>query len=164
MPETALEIESGAELLRFQPNEVEINGRLYLVLTGYEGTGHRCFWCGGELKGKLKRYCYGHMLLYYRHFEWSSARAWCIERQEGRCANCDVFQGDRLEVHHIVPLDGSPRYFTAFNIWWNLMGFCHDCHQEVHAAMRPLPAVRSRTIGDSWIEAKRRGQAIMELT
>lgn len=92
MPETALEIISGAELLRFQPNVVEINGQDYQVLTGYEGTG-RCFWCGGELRGKLKRYCYGHMILYYRYFEWGSARRWCIERSEGRCANCGIYLG-----------------------------------------------------------------------
>jgi len=144
MPETALEIETGWELERFDLGTVCIGSREYTVLTGFEGTG-RCFWCGDELKGKLRRYCYGHMQEYYKHFEWSSARVWCIERQEGRCANCGKSYADYsmhpswwtgLEVHHIVPLNGSPRYFSAFNLPWNLIGFCHDCHMEVHAVMR----------------------------
>lgn len=161
MPNNALEIESGAELEKFLPDFVEINGRDYIVLTGYEGTG-RCFWCGGELKGKLKRYCRGHMLEYYRHFEWSSARQWCGERQEWRCANCGKqCDASTLEVHHIVPLKGEKRFISAFNLPWNLIGFCHACHQEVHAAMRPPP--KNRRGRDPWEEAGKVGQAIMPL-
>jgi len=149
MAESALEIETGWELQRFDLGTVMISGTRYTVLTGFEDTG-LCFWCGGVLKGKLKRYCRGHMTEYYRHFEWASARRWCIERQDGRCANCGIKQGSviginhngwkmlqgALEVHHIIPLCGEKRYFSAFNLPWNLIGFCHDCHQEVHAVMR----------------------------
>lgn len=159
MPELALEIQSGQELERYQPNEVLIGGQAYKVLTGWEGTG-RCFWCGGELKGKLRRYCYGHMKEYYRHFEWRSARNWCCERQEGLCANCGANHGYSLEVHHIVPLKGTPRYFTAFNLPWNLIGFCHECHQEVHAVMRPQKEKPSKV--SVYELAREQGQLVFE--
>lgn len=158
MPDTALEIESGWELERFIPGTVLIDGQDYLILTGHEGTG-RCFWCGGILKGKLKHYCYGHGKEYYRHFEWGSARKWCYRRQEGKCANCGMHRGRRLEVHHIVPLDGGPRFFSPFNLPWNLIGFCHDCHQDIHAAMRPP----KKSSLDSWRLAEAIGQFIMPL-
>ena len=158
MVATALEIEAGWELERFCPGTIQINGKGYLVLTGYEGTG-RCFWCGGELRGKLKHYCYGHMKEYYRHFEWQSARNWCCERQEGLCANCGTHHGYSLEVHHIVPLKGEARYFSAFNLPWNLIGFCHECHQEIHRIMRPPKIIPE--LQDSWREAMKVGQGIM---
>lgn len=125
----------------------------YSILTGFEGTG-RCFWCGGELKGKLKRYCYGHMTEYYQHFEWGSASRWALKRAGQRCENC----GDnyKMEVHHIVPLKGKKRYFTAFNLPWNLIAFCHSCHQTVHAIMRGKTAPL-----DSWEKARSQGQAVM---
>ena len=159
MPESALEIESGQELERFDLGTMVINHKRYTVLTGYENTDHKCFWCGEELTGKLKRYCYGHGRKYYRHFEWSSARSWCIDRQEGCCANCGERGGRILEVHHIVPLKGELRYFTAFNLPWNLIGLCHECHQEVHAVMRkankPIPP-------DIFEKALTRGQLVLE--
>lgn len=165
MVATAFEIESGQELERFQPNEVIIDGCIYYVLTGHEGTG-RCFWCGGELKGKLKRYCYGHMKEYYRHFGWPEARRWCCRRQEGICANCGTrppesrsFDYYSLEVHHIVPLRGRKRDFSAFNIPWNLIGFCHECHKFIHAIMRDA----SKPISfDSFEKAKNIGQLIFK--
>ena len=168
LDESALLIVSGAELERFDLGTVLVGRQSYTVLTGYEGTG-RCFWCGGELKGKLKRYCYGHMKEYYRYFEWNSARHRCIERQDRRCANCGIHMDDMpnmgyremqtsYRVHHIVPLNGSKWDFSAFNLPWNLIGLCHDCHLEIHAAMRPGPHVPKDRI-----EAARQvGQAIME--
>ena len=157
MPESALEIQSGAELERFDLGTVKIGHSLYTVLTGYEGTG-RCFWCGGKLRGKLKRYCYGHMQEYYRHFEWTTARNWCCKRQEGLCANCSVRRDYSLEVHHIVPLKGEARYFSAFNLPWNLIAFCHNCHQEVHAAMRsPRPPTWAKVKA----EAVQHGQLLL---
>lgn len=145
--DSAIEITSGWELERFDLGTININHTVYTVLTGYEGQGV-CFWCGGELKGKLKRYCRGHMQEYYRHFEWSSASRWCLERYGYRCACCGRHRDNisdvgryslrtGLEVHHIVPLNGSTRYFSAFNLPWNLIALCHDCHLQVHAAMRP---------------------------
>ena len=163
MPELAFEIESGQELEQYQPNQVMIQGTRYYILTGYEGTG-RCFWCGKEFDAKSRarqrHYCYGHMREYYRHFEWGSARDWCYKRQEGKCANCGRYCGYKLEVHHIVPLNGRARYFSAFNLPWNLIGLCHDDHQEIHAAKRPPKGqLPGEDIFDS---ATRRGQLYFE--
>lgn len=173
MVESALEIETVEELEKFDLGTVWISHTKYNVLTGYEGTG-RCFWCGGELKGsKLKRYCRGHMKEYYRHFDWQSASRWAIERADHRCENCGVkekpiewgFNSYRinLEVHHIVPLKGNSRQFSAYNLPWNLIVLCHACHQEVHAAMRPPKLRPKKDIFDSWEEAKKVGQGVMEL-
>lgn len=172
MVESALEIETVEELERFDLGTVMIGHIQYTVLTGYEGTG-RCFWCGGELKGKLKRYCRGHMKEYYRHFNWQSASRWAIERSDYQCENCGMkektvdwgFSSYRtnLEVHHIVPLKGESRLFSAYNLPWNLIVLCHACHQEVHAAMRPPKLKPEKNILDSWEEARKIGQGILEL-
>lgn len=162
--DSALKITTAEELMEFDLGMVEISGTRYTVLTGFEGTG-RCFWCGGELKGKLKRYCYGHMILYYRHFEWANARAWCCERQKGLCAVCGVYcgysldgqwhsYGHSLEVHHVTPLNGSARYFTAYNLPFNLVGLCHKHHVEAGSALRS-PKL------NTWKKAVQAGQAIM---
>ncbi len=147
MVESALEITTAQELERFDLGNVVINRTRYTVLTGYEGTERRCFWCGGSLAGsKLKRYCYGHMTEYYNHFDWGYAKSWCIERYEYKCASCGMHVDDipevgsyykrsGLEVHHIIPLEGESRQFTAYNLPWNLIALCHTCHVAVHAIM-----------------------------
>ena len=152
----ALNIKSAQELEEFDLGTILINHTRYTVLTGYEGTG-KCFWCGGELKGKLKRYCRGHMKEYYRHFEWNNARNWCCERQDGLCANCGVRHDYSLEVHHIVPLNGDVRYFTAYNLPWNLIALCRECHKDIHRVMRPPRAIKHF---NSWEEAAKRGQML----
>lgn len=158
------EVTSAAELLTWVPEDYRLRPDRagYYRLTGYELTG-RCWWCGGELKGKQKKWCtrfqlkakQGHWIDYYNHFCWPYARDWCIERQEGKCANCGRGGADKqsLEVHHIIPLEGNERQWTPFNLPWNLIGFCHQCHLEAHAAMRPerLPA-------DPWLARIALGQ------
>lgn len=172
MADTALAIESGAELERFIPGTVVIGRRKYLVLTGFESPdGHRCFWCGAELHGKLysslgrpKHYCYGHMTAYWNHFEWGYASDWCRERYNWTCANCGLstlpyHDSSKFGVHHIVPFNGAPReQFSPFHLPWNLVLFCKDCHLEIHAAMRPekLPP-------DPWDRALKVGQILMPL-
>lgn len=139
------------------------------ILTGYEGTG-RCFWCGEELTGRATRYCRSkdpvHWRLYWEHFNWGYARKWCCRRQEGICANCGwhppldrdgEYSWYGLEVHHIVPLDGTLRIWTPYNLPWNLIGFCHECHLEVAAAMKP-----EKALTDPFEEALRTGQLVME--
>ena len=140
------EVTTAEELLSWVPDDF----RLYpdrtdrYRLTGYELTG-RCWWCGGELTGRQRKYCRsrhrdeeGHWHVYYKHFCWPYARDWCIERQGGHCANCGLdCEFGLLEVHHIIPLEGSNRLWTPFNLPWNLVGLCHDCHLLAHAAMRP---------------------------
>jgi len=161
---SALDIENGQELLRFDLGTVRIGRQDYTVLTGYEGTG-RCFWCGGELKGKLKSYCYGHGKLYYRHFEWGNAKWEALQRSGNRCENCGAAEEYRgyymitsLEVHHIVPLNGGPRGFSAYNLPWNLVVLCHECHLEIHAAMIPPKEKKS-----TYKEMLSKGQIPMEL-
>lgn len=169
----ALNIKSGAELERFDLGTVKLNGTTYTVLTGYEPTG-RCFWCGGELKGKLQRYCYGHMKEYYRHFEWASASRWALNRAGHRCENCGTIEiniakswyaapyRSNLEVHHIIPLKGERRYFSVFNLPWNLTVLCHDCHMELHAVMSPPKTPWAKSY-DNWALAQSQGQAVMDL-
>jgi len=168
--DSALEIEYAWELERFNLGTVVIKHTTYTVLTGYEGTG-RCFWCGGELKGKLKRYCRGHMEEYYRHFEWGSASRWALKRAGYVCENCGVggeyilyglSRRYNLEVHHIVPLNGRVRSFSAFNLPWNLIVLCHECHLAVHEAMRP-PKHHPMKGFDSWDDAIKAGQGVMPL-
>lgn len=173
VPQNALDLQSGAELLLFPHRTVEIGHITYTILTGYEGTG-KCFWCGGTLKGKLKRYCRGHMQLYYRHFMWSSASGWALDRAEHRCQNCgvaevynDQYGRTNLNVHHIVPLDGRPRDFSAFNLPWNLCSLCIACHLEIHTILRGVAAVeravRKQEDLDPWNPLNRGPQALMDM-
>ncbi|KKL90868.1 hypothetical protein LCGC14_1900370 [marine sediment metagenome] len=113
----------------------------YQVMTGLEGTG-TCWLCGADPGGKrYRRYCWGHGRIYYELFHWSYASPAAIERAGYCCENCGVkdvaTRQGRLEVHHIIPLEGGPRLWTFLNLPWNLIAFCHDCHQEIHAVMRP---------------------------
>lgn len=141
---------------------------IYHILTGYEGTGC-CWWCGKKLTGQQKRYCQAevtddefiqdilsdnisHWLEYWRHFCWPYARNWCLQRYNHQCANCGITQrhwedgrliGSEIEVHHIVPLEGIERLWSPYNLPWNLIALCYECHLEVHAIMReankPIP-------------------------
>lgn len=156
------EITSQEELLSWVPEDYRLysNKKGYYRLTGFELSGN-CWWCGADLNGKQRKWCTrntvgelrGHWYIYYRHFCWSYARNWCIQRQDGHCANCDKHYGYSLEVHHIIPLKGNEREWTPFNLPWNLIGFCHGCHLEIHAAMRPekLPS-------DPWEALMLKGQ------
>ena len=173
-PGGALNIRTGAELERFDLGPVLISGKRYTVLTGYEAapveSTRLCFWCGGVLKGKLKRYCSGHMKEYYNHFDWGYASTWAWKRAGHRCENCGIAEGDiptigryytrsGLEVHHIVPLKGASRQFTAYNLPWNLICLCHTCHVELHVVMnnhnRP-------SAPDTFEQALARGQLLLE--
>lgn len=158
---------SVAELLTFKLGyeTKDAAGNTYHVFTSFEGMGG-CWWCGAELHGRQKRYCregYGtdevHSRLYWRHFNWQSARNWCIQRYEYKCANCGEKWGG-LEAHHIIPLDGGGRAWSIFNLPWNLIAFCHECHQEIHAVMRgasrPVPA-------DIFDQALERGQQMFAM-
>lgn len=132
----------------------------YTIITGFEGTGG-CFWCGKELEGR-RRFCghrSGHWTLYNNLFFWGFARYECLERYDWHCANC--VSAYQPEVHHIIPLEGEARSVSPFNIGWNLICLCHNCHQEIHAVMRELlkPAVK-----DMFELARERGQLVFELT
>jgi len=145
----------------------------YHINTGFEGTGG-CFWCGGELAGSHRRFCghrSGHWTLYAEHFYWNYARSGCLKRAGYRCANCESheivphehhpswYTGD-LEAHHIIPLEGEQRASSVFNIPWNLICFCHTCHQLIHTVMRELNRPAPLDIFDL---ALANGQAVFEL-
>ncbi len=138
---SALELTCGAELEVFDFGTYRVGGKEYNALTGHEVEDKACYWCGAPLTGRSRMYCKGHRAEYYRHFEWSTAYRAAIRRAEHKCENCgesakllDWGRDFRtsLEVHHIVPLKGSTRYFSAWNLPWNLIVLCHDCHMELH--------------------------------
>jgi len=147
----------------------------FTVCTGFEGTG-RCFWCGNEISGR-RRYC-GHKKgcwsEYQRHFAWSYASHRAVKRANYKCENCGKDAVDipmiggkynersGLEVHHIIPLNGQDRSVNVYNIFWNLVCLCHDCHMELHAIMRP-PKLDANCVPDGWEEASKVGQSIMRL-
>jgi 5-methylcytosine-specific restriction endonuclease McrA len=133
--QNALTITTGEELERFDLGDIVIGPVRYTVLTGYEKNERRCWWCNAELRRKAKHYCYGHMTAYYDHFRWGYASYEARKRAGYRCENCGMTS--KIAVHHIVPLKGAPRFFSAYNLPWNLVVLCKTCHLEIHAAMRP---------------------------
>lgn len=171
----ALDITSGEELLRFDMGEITIAHTTYTVLTGYEGTD-KCWWCGSEphrgKRGRPSHFCWGHGRLYDKHFNWNAASSWALERAGHKCENCGAnemhvgfYKQTNLEVHHIVPLNGAPRFYSAFNLPWNLIALCHKCHLLIAAVMRGAAAIRrmelKRMEGDAFRLAGIRGQAVM---
>jgi hypothetical protein len=139
----ALDIHNGEELQRFDLGEIVIGSTHYTVLTGYENNERRCWWCDAELKGKALHYCRGHMKQYYNHFNWGYASFEARRRVDEKCENCGIDKGSShnslLQVHHIVPLKGAPRFFSAYNLPFNLIVLCKQCHLDVAAAIRPPP-------------------------
>jgi 5-methylcytosine-specific restriction endonuclease McrA len=124
----------------------------YHIMTGLEGTGV-CWLCGSDPGGKrYRRYCWGHGTLYYELFCWNSAAPACIERAGHVCENCGK-KHEGFEVHHIIPLEGTERIWSYLNLPWNLICLCHECHMEVHAAMR----------GDGWDKLIRRAEKAGQL-
>lgn len=167
---SALNIKTGDQLLRFDLGSEVIGNTTYTVLTGWETEKGICFWCGEKLKGKAKRYCYSHMAEYYNHFNWGYASYEAKKRVGWKCENCGKVEGDRqggwntlitdLEVHHIIPINGKSRFFSAFNLPWNLIALCHECHMALHAIMREK---NRKPIPTNWGLAKQRGQLLMLL-
>lgn len=56
-------------------------------------------------------------------------RQFVIDRQEGKCADCGQYIGNRLEIHHKLP-----QVFGGSNHPDNLIGLCgeglRDCHSK----------------------------------
>ena len=132
----------------------------YTIITGFEGTGG-CFWCGKELEGR-RRFC-GHLsgcwTHYQDHFFWGFARYECLKRYDWHCANCG--SAYQPEAHHIIPLEGMERSYSPYNIPWNLICLCHNCHQLIHAVLRGNKALIA--IPDMFELALARGQAVFEI-
>lgn len=85
--------------------------------------------------------------------QWQKARAKAKLRDGNACRLCGAT--DRLEVHHIRPLDkGGAPYHTG-----NLITLCHDCHAEqgegaggrsrTGTAHTSIPQSREKNSGES---------------
>jgi len=120
---------------------------LKVICTGYENQGV-CAMCGGTL-GKCRRtYCCQECAdLYLNLFFWPWASYEAMARARHQCQRCGVsehglsklayrtriYNSDyRLEVHHIVPLNGEDRTWHHLNIPSNLQVLCHECHVLMH--------------------------------
>lgn len=114
----------------------------YRLLTGHEGPG-RCFWCGAGVDGR-RRYCCGeHTDLYWRHFIWSWAARWCLDRHGHTCVDCGE---TAVLAHHVVPLAGSSRVANILNRPENVVALCNSCHGKRHTGPKAdvLEAARER--------------------
>jgi 5-methylcytosine-specific restriction endonuclease McrA len=71
---------------------------------------------------------------------WQRARALAKQRDGGRCVRCGA--SERLEVHHVVPLEqGGERVMLS-----NLLTLCPSCHEdEERKAKAPFLDTRSPT-------------------
>ena len=50
--------------------------------------------------------------------------------QEGKCPHCgQVFEIEKMELHHILPLSRFPQFGQAIK---NMILLCHHCHVELH--------------------------------
>ena len=113
-------------------------GTLYHYCTGYEGQDHVCWWCGQPFESKRDRHCCcrEHTDEYNRHFEWGAASRWALKRAGHKCQRCGRPEGysnkrslkSDLEVHHIIPLNGSNRGYNVLNCPCNLVVLCLECH------------------------------------
>lgn len=115
----------------------------YSIITEHEGKGG-CFWCGGAFPDKRKRrFCKTECSdEYHRHYWWGSASAWALERANYTCQKCgektatkltQFHYSGNLVVHHIMPLNGSPRIVNALNRPDNLIVLCRKCHGIEHS-------------------------------
>lgn len=120
----------------------------YSLLTGHEGPG-RCFCCGKERKGNRRYCCDTCRDLYYLCFWWLVASWACLYNSGGICADCK--EAHPLLVHHIIPLDGSPRAWNVLNRPDNLVALCDSCHQKRHNKIRlAKPKAPKQFVGVSY--------------
>lgn len=120
---------------------------LKTVCTGYENQGI-CAMCGGPLPKGRRVYCSKECSdLYLNLFLWGWASWEAVARAGRKCQLCGVserglhtlafrtrcYNSDyRLEVHHIVPLNGEARMWHRLNHSSNLLVVCHECHVLLH--------------------------------
>ena len=163
------------ELIHWDVSTAHDSFGVYTIITGFEGTGC-CFWCGTNLNGERRRFC-GHRsgcwTRYQEHFAWSYASHAALRRVGRKCENCGKEERDipeigghwnirtGLEVHHIIPLNGEDRAVSVYNIFWNLICLCHDCHMELHAILRQLKELTAKP--DTFEVALALGQSVMRL-
>jgi len=107
----------------------------YKIIIGYEGSG-RCWWCGGTFPDRrARRFCTtACRRRYEENFYWSWASMAAIRRARFRCKECGLKGKRRLQVHHIIPLNGTDRLVNALNRRENLAVLCKECHRKKHQA------------------------------
>ena len=124
--------------------------RYKVICTGYENQGI-CAMCGGPLPSGRRTYCSTECYeLYYDLFFWAQAAQNAMYRAHHKCQVCGItarglsrielatwghhfLEIYRLEVHHIIPLNGQDRTWHALNIPGNLLVVCHECHVILHS-------------------------------
>lgn len=104
----------------------------YYSFTGHEAPS-RCFWCGIEVKKHRRYCCKEHHTFYLEHFHWFEASNACLKRQWTICGDC--CERHFLVVHHIEPLNGTPRIWNILNQPKNLIGLCPPCHGKRHTEL-----------------------------
>lgn len=123
-----------------------------VVCTGYENQGI-CSMCEGQLGERRRAYCSEECAECYAHlFSWGEAQRDALKQAHRRCQVCgisgnglfkvgvkllgwddnSVYVLYRLEVHHIIPLNGEDRTWHRLNVPSNLLVVCHDCHVLLH--------------------------------
>ena len=116
--------------------------------TGNEESG-QCWFCGGDLPKRRRRWCCDqHKDEYWNNYNYAAASKECWKRSEHTCENCHKPQieltrefgwesiNSRMEIHHIIPLEGDIREWNVLNRQDNLIALCHQCHLKAHAAIR----------------------------
>jgi len=172
---------SVVELVKWPIAEGKDRYGKFSIITGFEGQGG-CFWCGKPFPSSnyARRYCpeksHGDYIscsrFYNLFFWWSDASRWALRRYGYRCAFCGEeekeVQLDRyhfrtnLEVHHIIPLEGSKRVVTPYNVWWNLLPLCVKCHKIVTKLLFEIKSGQTAENLDKFNLAKQTGQSFMQ--
>lgn len=66
---------------------------------------------------------------FYRTQAWRDLKAYCYQRDQGKCQRCGKFVfGKRAHHHHIVPIRVNPSLRLDEN---NIMTLCSKCHPIV---------------------------------
>lgn len=121
---------------------------IYFQKPRYEKPG-RCPWCGGEVKGKRRRFCcdecrrrFDNMTVWQKGRDAYSLRI--LYRDNFTCLDCGEFHAfvneygmtipiddGQLEVHHVKPVaDGGGDEPE------NLRTLCKRCHKKRHDELR----------------------------
>lgn len=122
----------------------------FSVLTGYEGSGN-CWYCGKAFPDRReRRFCSsGCRVMYEESFYWAWASRTAIRRARYRCHDCGLKGKRRLQVHHIIPLNGGDRIKNVLNRRENLVVLCKRCHKKRHegALKSQISKARHRVSG-----------------
>ena len=109
-----------------------------------------CIWCGNSLPKRRRKYCSDECADEYfikciAPLWWQNAVAMALKRAGNKCEQCDG--KDRLEVHHIVPLErGEARHNSPKNNQDNLEVLCRACHERAHHSLRTVSRIPKEQI------------------